>query len=226
MALWAKLIPYTTIALLIFLNQLFIQSWQDGNEQTWRRLLTFTGRIGKETSQGKATTKVLDLLWEMAHLPYLSPPLVEHALEEHLCILGEVPHKDVTKKSFLLKCVEDIKKVRLFNKICIFTVFLIRFHCQETCVLPSLKFLHNLGSMLVKSGIYKQDKAAIHDLNKAHDIVKLVTLSIIKYHKYAVSTVTAANKPLLPGSLIDGRYCHEDVRELLVSIIKFCGLVS
>jgi ubiquitin carboxyl-terminal hydrolase 9/24 len=56
--------------------------------------------------------KLLEVLWDFAHLPLLKTSLVELALEEHLAILSEPFNiKDQTKKLYAVKCVEDIREV-------------------------------------------------------------------------------------------------------------------
>ena len=56
--------------------------------------------------------QVLTLLWDLAHLPKLSPHLVELALREHHSILSDAYLiKDAVKKNFILRCIDDIKKV-------------------------------------------------------------------------------------------------------------------
>jgi len=56
--------------------------------------------------------QVLQLLWDLSHLPALSTHLVELALEEHLAILNDsYTVKDQIKRNYVGKCVEDIKKV-------------------------------------------------------------------------------------------------------------------
>lgn len=48
----------------------------------------------------------------MAHLPALSTPLIEQALSEHLAILIDSNIvKEQVKKSYVVKCVDDIKEV-------------------------------------------------------------------------------------------------------------------
>ncbi len=51
-------------------------------------------------------------MWELAHQAQLSTPLVEQALDHHLAILNEAyTVKEQIKKSYVIKCVDDIKKV-------------------------------------------------------------------------------------------------------------------
>lgn len=58
-------------------------------------------------------SQVLEVLWELAHLPTLPTTLVQQALEEHLTILSDAyAVKETVKKSYIIKCIEDIKKVR------------------------------------------------------------------------------------------------------------------
>ena len=53
------------------------------------------------------------MLWELAHLPTLPTSLVQQALEEHLTILSDAyAVKETVKRNYIIKCIEDIKKVR------------------------------------------------------------------------------------------------------------------
>ena len=56
--------------------------------------------------------QVLELLWDLAHLPALSRHLVEQAQEEHHAILSDsYSVKEQVKLQYVQKCVDDIKKV-------------------------------------------------------------------------------------------------------------------
>lgn len=56
--------------------------------------------------------QVLEVLWELAHLPTLPTTLVQQALEEHLTILSDAyAVKETVKRNYIIKCIEDIKKV-------------------------------------------------------------------------------------------------------------------
>ncbi len=58
------------------------------------------------------TFQVLEVMWELAHQTQLTTFLVEQALEHHLAILNEAyTVKEQIKKSYVIKCVDDIKKV-------------------------------------------------------------------------------------------------------------------
>lgn len=55
---------------------------------------------------------MLEVLWELAHLATLPTSLVQQALEEHLGILSDAyAVKETVKRSYIIKCIEDIKKV-------------------------------------------------------------------------------------------------------------------
>lgn len=74
------------------------------------------------------TLQVLELLWDLAHLPSLSTALVEQALDEHHAILSDsYSVKEQIKMQYVNKCVEDIKKVKA-----LFTVAQIL--SDKTCV--------------------------------------------------------------------------------------------
>lgn len=69
--------------------------------------------FGVTVSLGRLSVQVLEVLWELAHLPTLPTTLVQQALEEHLGILSDAyAVKETVKRSYIIKCIEDIKKVR------------------------------------------------------------------------------------------------------------------
>ena len=90
-----------------------LQSWETSASDRYReKLLELIGKIGRDDRQGKTASKILELLWTLAHLPQLSREMVELALESHCTILIDSYHtKDAEKKSYIKKCVEDIQKV-------------------------------------------------------------------------------------------------------------------
>lgn len=56
---------------------------------------------------------MLELLWDLSHLPALSTHLIELALEEHLAILSDsYSVKEQVKRQYVIKCMDDIKKVK------------------------------------------------------------------------------------------------------------------
>ncbi len=62
--------------------------------------------------------QILDLLWNLVHLPHLGREMVELALESHSSILVESYHtKEAEKRTYMSKCVEDIRKVRLHDVV-------------------------------------------------------------------------------------------------------------
>ncbi len=59
---------------------------------------------------------MLEVLWELAHLPTLPTTLVQQALEEHLTILSDAyAVKETVKRNYIIKCIEDIKKVSWYH---------------------------------------------------------------------------------------------------------------
>lgn len=89
------------------------QSWEVESDRVRQKLLSLIGRIGREARSEATTGKVLEVLWELAHLPTLPTSLVQQASEEHLAILTDAyAVKETVKRCYIIKCIEDIKKVR------------------------------------------------------------------------------------------------------------------
>lgn len=62
--------------------------------------------------------QVLELLWDLAHLPTLKTLLIEQALDEHLTILSDsFAVKEPIKRQYIVKCVEDIREVGYINNL-------------------------------------------------------------------------------------------------------------
>lgn len=75
--------------------------------------------FGVTFSVRRLSVQVLEVLWELAHLPTLPTTLVQQALEEHLGILSDAyAVKETVKRSYIIKCIEDIKKVRQTDRRC------------------------------------------------------------------------------------------------------------
>ncbi|KAL4237153.1 Ubiquitin carboxyl-terminal hydrolase 24 [Mactra antiquata] len=176
------------------------KKWQDENDKSREKLLSLIGRIGRDAKIPKTTTQVLQLLWDLSHLPKLSTHLIELALDEHLAILNDsYTVKDQIKKNYVSKCVEDIKK--------------------GVCVLPTLKQLHQLSKNILKHN-FKQDKGILQDLNKNFDIIKLIIQSLVKCHKQAVGCI--GDGQLDEKTLVDGRY---PLSEYITSHLSFLQYV-
>lgn len=174
------------------LENLFLliqKKWQDDHNRMKEKLLRLIGKIGRDAKEPKTTTRVLELLWDLSHLPTLSRQLIELALEEHLAILSDsFSVREQVKRNYVIKCVDDIRK--------------------GACVLPSLKQLLNICKNIMKQNNHKSEKGILHELNKNHDVIKLVTQSLIKLHKQA--QVTAGDGQLGPDSVVDTRYPHSE----------------
>ena len=75
--------------------------------------MIITSSSSSSSSSRSPDTQILELLWNLAHLPQLSREMVELALEAHSSILVESFHtKEAEKRTYISKCVEDIRKVR------------------------------------------------------------------------------------------------------------------
>uniref|UniRef100_A0AAQ5WX41 ubiquitinyl hydrolase 1 n=1 Tax=Amphiprion ocellaris TaxID=80972 RepID=A0AAQ5WX41_AMPOC len=198
------------------LTHLFVliqKSWEVESDRVRQKLLSLIGRIGREARSETTTGKVLEVLWELAHLPTLPTSLVQQALEEHLGILSDAyAVKETVKRSYIIKCIEDIKK-GLF----------IKQHKnsspQSVWVVPALRQLHEITRSFIKQTYQKQDKSIIQDLKKNFEIVKLITGSLVCCHRLAVTA--AGNNGLSGSTLVDGRYTYQEYLDSHLRFLAF-----
>lgn len=91
------------------------------------------------------------------------------------------------------------------------------FTLQGNFVLPSMKHLHNITKAIVKPGFHKQDKTVLTDLNRNHDIIKMLTSSLNKCHKQAANVASSLSISgsricrLSSATLVDKCYTHGEV---------------
>lgn len=70
---------------------------------------------------------------------------------------------------------------------------------------------------MVKPGFHKQDKTILLDLNKNHDIIKLLSASLIKCHKQASSAASSTTPfgirlcRLTSATIVENQYTHGEV---------------
>uniref|UniRef100_A0A8C1F1V4 Ubiquitin carboxyl-terminal hydrolase 24 n=1 Tax=Cyprinus carpio carpio TaxID=630221 RepID=A0A8C1F1V4_CYPCA len=193
------------------LSHLFVliqKSWEVESDRVRQKLLSLIGRIGREARSEATTGKVLEVLWELAHLPTLPTTLVQQALEEHLTILSDAyAVKETIKRNYIIKCIEDIKKSsQLTNP-------------QTVWVVPALRQLHEITRSFIKQTYQKQDKSIIQDLKKNFEIVKLITGSLVSCHRLAVSV--AGSNGLSGSTLVDGRYSYQEYLESHLKFLAF-----
>ena len=75
------------------LNTLIKEKWLKSNDRIREKLLLLIGQIGKEAvncKQVKPSQAILQLLWDMAHIPEIPKHLVERAFAEHLATINEI----------------------------------------------------------------------------------------------------------------------------------------
>uniref|UniRef100_A0A3P9QAJ6 Ubiquitin carboxyl-terminal hydrolase 24 n=1 Tax=Poecilia reticulata TaxID=8081 RepID=A0A3P9QAJ6_POERE len=193
------------------LTHLFVliqKSWEVESDRVRQKLLSLIGRIGREARSETTTGKVLEVLWELAHLPTLPTSLVQQALEEHLGILSDAyAVKETVKRSYIIKCIEDIKKASQQSTP------------QTVWVVPALRQLHEITRSFIKQTYQKQDKSIIQDLKKNFEIVKLITGSLVCCHRLAVSA--SGNNGLSASTLVDGRYTYQEYLDSHLRFLAF-----
>ena len=146
------------------LAEMIKQKWETSNDRVREKLLHLIGQIGREARQPKSIQATLHLLWEVSHLETLPRHLVERALSEQLAIINEMSfEREKQRRVYINECLEDIKAAKKLH------------------VLPAVIHLHNLCKSYSRgsSSFYsKPDKAALSELNKKHEVVKLLSSSL------------------------------------------------
>uniref|UniRef100_A0A671LMK9 Ubiquitin carboxyl-terminal hydrolase 24-like n=1 Tax=Sinocyclocheilus anshuiensis TaxID=1608454 RepID=A0A671LMK9_9TELE len=225
------------------LSHLFVliqKSWEVESDRVRQKLLSLIGRIGREARSEATTGKVLEVLWELAHLPTLPTTLVQQALEEHLTILSDAyAVKETIKKNYIVKCIEDIKKMQIQEDSKSPSETQVSFltgtwgkkkpssvakssqqtNPQTVWVVPALRQLHEITRSFIKQTYQKQDKSIIQDLKKNFEIVKLITGSLVSCHRLAVSV--AGSNGLSGSTLVDGRYSYQEYLEGHLKFLAF-----
>ncbi|XP_037554150.1 ubiquitin carboxyl-terminal hydrolase 24 [Nematolebias whitei] len=224
------------------LTHLFVliqKSWEVESDRVRQKLLSLIGRIGREARSETTTGKVLEVLWELAHLPTLPTSLVQQALEEHLGILSDAyAVKEAVKRSYIIKCIEDIKKTHTQEDIKGSNIQT-SFHIgtwgkkkpnsvakasqhsvpQAVWVVPALRQLHEITRSFIKQTYQKQDKSIIQDLKKNFEIIKLITASLVCCHRLAV--MASGNNGLSGSTLVDGRYTYQEYLDSHLRFLAF-----
>uniref|UniRef100_A0A7N6AT44 ubiquitinyl hydrolase 1 n=1 Tax=Anabas testudineus TaxID=64144 RepID=A0A7N6AT44_ANATE len=224
------------------LTHLFVliqKSWEVESDRVRQKLLSLIGRIGREARSETTTGKVLEVLWELAHLPTLPTSLVQQALEEHLGILSDAyAVKETVKRSYVIKCIEDIKKTHTQEeskgsdtqssfltgtwgkkKANSLVKASQQSSPQTVWVVPALRQLHEITRSFIKQTYQKQDKSIIQDLKKNFEIVKLITGSLVCCHRLAVTA--AGNNGLSSSTLVDGRYTYQEYLDSHLRFLAF-----
>uniref|UniRef100_A0A8C1L0F6 Ubiquitin carboxyl-terminal hydrolase 24 n=1 Tax=Cyprinus carpio TaxID=7962 RepID=A0A8C1L0F6_CYPCA len=224
------------------LSHLFVliqKSWEVESDRVRQKLLSLIGRIGREARSEATTGKVLEVLWELAHLPTLPTTLVQQALEEHLTILSDAyAVKETIKRNYIIKCIEDIKKMQIQEdspssetQVSFLTGTWGKkkpsslakssqlTNPQTVWVVPALRQLHEITRSFIKQTYQKQDKSIIQDLKKNFEIVKLITGSLVSCHRLAVSV--AGSNGLSGSTLVDGRYSYQEYLESHLKFLAF-----
>ncbi|XP_063056881.1 ubiquitin carboxyl-terminal hydrolase 24 isoform X4 [Engraulis encrasicolus] len=225
------------------LSHLFVliqKSWEVESDRVRQKLLSLIGRIGREARSEATTGKVLEVLWELAHLATLPSSLVQQALEEHLTILSDAyAVKEAVKRNYIIKCIEDIKKMQVQEEPKSSNETQVSFltgswgrkkpsalarssqqsNPQAVWVVPALRQLHEITRSFIKQTYQKQDKSIIQDLKKNFEIVKLITGSLVSCHRLAVSA--AGSNGLSGSTLVDGRYTYQEYLEAHLKFLAF-----
>ncbi|KAA0708793.1 Ubiquitin carboxyl-terminal hydrolase 24 [Triplophysa tibetana] len=225
------------------LSHLFVliqKSWEVESDRVRQKLLSLIGRIGREARSEATTGKVLEVLWELAHLPTLPTTLVQQALEEHLTILSDAyAVKETVKRNYIIKCIEDIKKIQIQEDSKSSSETQVSFltgtwgrkkpsslakssqqsNPQTVWVVPALRQLHEITRSFIKQTYQKQDKSIIQDLKKNFEIVKLITGSLVSCHRLAVSV--SGSNGLSGSTLVDGRYSYQEYLEAHLKFLAF-----
>jgi ubiquitin carboxyl-terminal hydrolase 9/24 len=185
------------------LLQLIQQSWETASSDRYReKLLGLIGKIGKDDRTGRTASKILEMLWGLAHLSQLSRQMVELALNSHYSILIDSFHiKDSDKRVYIGKCVEDIKK-------CQWVVF-------------AINQLHRLSKGMFRSRYGHKDQQQIADLQKQYDLLRLISSTLAKLHARAVQNCQENGETFSGDTLVDGRFTLEECVDTHLQFMHF-----
>ena len=114
-------------------------------------------------------------------------------------------NKDPNRRQYVLHCVDDIKEKR-------------------KCILPAVRHLHAICKSFSKNSTtsyQKADKQTLGDLNKQHEIVKLLSMSLKHCHNIAVQEANKSCLALTEDTLINDRYCHSEYIDGHLDLMKF-----
>ena len=114
-------------------------------------------------------------------------------------------NKDPNRRQYVLHCVDDIKEKR-------------------ECILPAVRHLHAICKSFSKNSTtsyQKADKQTLGDLNKQHEIVKLLSMSLKHCHNIAVQEANRASVALTEDTIINDGYCHSAYVDGHLDLMKF-----
>ncbi|CAG0917225.1 unnamed protein product [Notodromas monacha] len=128
------------------LFECFQASWSHANQKQREKLLELIRRLAEDDKEGVMATKVLSLLWNLAHSEDLPTEIMDQALQAHRAILDYScsQDRDSQKTVWLERCVAEVKEGRWV----IPTLKQIR----EICRLYEESFTHTANYGSVNSG--------------------------------------------------------------------------
>ncbi|CAI8010592.1 Ubiquitin carboxyl-terminal hydrolase 24, partial [Geodia barretti] len=178
------------------------QSWESASDRYREKLLELIGKIGKDDRSGKTASKILDLLWNLAHLPHVSREMVELALDAHSSILIEsYSTKEGERRTYIGKCVEDIRK--------------------GVWVVPGFKQLHRFAKGFYKTNYGQKDQHQIAELQRQYDLLRQTCASLTKCHSKALKECEVKGESLGGETLVDGKYSHRECVDIHLKFMAF-----
>ena len=82
---------------------------------------------------------------------------------------------------------------------------------QDQWVVPALRQFQEISKTIIKHKTNKSDRTFLHDLNKAHELLKLAVNSMARCHQAAVESSRNQGSELNGNTLVDERYKHSEV---------------
>ena len=78
-------------------------------------------------------------------------------------------------------------------------------------MVPALRQLQDISKTIARQKLTKSDRTFLHDLNRSHDLIKLVVASLVRCHQAAVESSKEQGVELNGNVLVDERYKHSEV---------------
>lgn len=176
------------------------KSWKKETVLIQEKLIELLGAIGREGHKESAT-RILEVLWDMAHEHHLSRSMLDHILYYHLRIFreGRSSYENL-KRDYCLKCMTDLQR-------------------KQGWLVPAIKHLYDLLHHDSNNTFKRTDQDLVTLLvNNKHDLISALIQSL------STCQLDVWNKTggqVTIDTLVDGRFTHEESIKNHLDLLSF-----